>query len=108
MPIYEYRCNTCGDRVEALIHDGVTPVCPSCEGQDLERLLSLPAIQTQCGVEPKDQDLMDGGAFRMLWNTRWSRTVVVMMGVLPLIGNVRNQAAMNRRFSPNRCSSRLR
>ena len=47
MPIYEYCCQACGNRFEALIRAEVTPVCPSCESQDLERLLSLTTVQSE-------------------------------------------------------------
>ena len=40
MPIYEYECRTCHHEFEQLIRTGDTPVCPSCKGQTLERLLS--------------------------------------------------------------------
>ena len=40
MPIYEYRCNGCGDEFEflQLPARATTPACPSCSGEDLERL----------------------------------------------------------------------
>ncbi|MGE0445959.1 MAG: zinc ribbon domain-containing protein [Vicinamibacterales bacterium] len=40
MPIYEYRCNGCGDEFEFLKLPSKTeaPACPSCAGVDLERL----------------------------------------------------------------------
>jgi putative FmdB family regulatory protein len=47
MPIYEYGCNTCGHRFELLVRKDTTLACPACEGQDLERLLSLPSIQSE-------------------------------------------------------------
>jgi putative FmdB family regulatory protein len=39
MPIYEYACRSCGHEFEQLIRTGDTAACPSCKGQDLERLL---------------------------------------------------------------------
>jgi putative FmdB family regulatory protein len=42
MPLYEYECRDCGHQFEALVRRGDTPSCPSCKGQDLERLLSVP------------------------------------------------------------------
>ena len=40
MPIYEYRCNGCGDEFEflQLPSSAATAACPSCAGVDLERL----------------------------------------------------------------------
>ncbi len=42
MPIYEYKCRTCGHPFEELVRLGETPNCPSCNGNDLERLRSPP------------------------------------------------------------------
>jgi putative FmdB family regulatory protein len=46
MPIYDYKCQSCGHRFDALVKLGETPNCPACDGGDLERLVSLPAIST--------------------------------------------------------------
>ena len=46
MPIYEYRCEACGAEFEALVLGKTVPRCPSCEGQDLERVLSLPTVHS--------------------------------------------------------------
>jgi putative FmdB family regulatory protein len=46
MPIYEYECRACGHRFELIVRVSDTPVCPSCQGQDLERLLSLFAVDS--------------------------------------------------------------
>jgi len=47
MPIYEYRCGGCGHEFEQLIRTGDTPACPSCKGQNLERLLSHVAVSSE-------------------------------------------------------------
>ena len=47
MPIYEYSCNACSHEFEALIRKQTTPACPSCESEDLERLLSLPTVHSE-------------------------------------------------------------
>ena len=48
MPIYEYECRGCGWTFEKLVQRGVEPTaCPACEREDLERLISLPGIQTE-------------------------------------------------------------
>lgn len=46
MPLYEYRCSSCGERVEVLQHVGDPPLteCPHCGG-GMEKLLSAPALQ---------------------------------------------------------------
>ncbi len=45
MPLYEYRCETCG-RFENLqkLSDGPLAACPTCGGA-VERLISAPAFQ---------------------------------------------------------------
>jgi putative FmdB family regulatory protein len=47
MPIYEYQCRGCGNQFEALVRKSDTPACPKCESNDLERLISLPALKTE-------------------------------------------------------------
>ena len=46
MPIYEYRCESCQHRFETLVLGEDKPECPSCQSQDLERLLSLPRVHS--------------------------------------------------------------
>jgi len=46
MPIYEYRCRGCQAAFEALVRTGDTPICPSCTSADLERLVSLFAVDS--------------------------------------------------------------
>lgn len=46
MPLYEYRCEKCGSRIEKIqkFSDPPLAICEKCGG-DLTRLLSAPAIQ---------------------------------------------------------------
>lgn len=46
MPLYEYECDSCGDRIEVLQRVGAPPigVCQHCGGS-MKRLLSAPAFQ---------------------------------------------------------------
>lgn len=46
MPLYEYRCTSCGEHVEVLQRIGEAPlkVCPRCQGP-MEKVLSAPALQ---------------------------------------------------------------
>ena len=46
MPVYEFRCRTCETEFEVLVRGNVAPVCPSCGGSDLERLLSNFAVSS--------------------------------------------------------------
>ncbi len=48
MPIFEYSCRACGDQFEVLVRPGSgEPACPKCQSQDLEKLLSIPAVQSE-------------------------------------------------------------
>jgi putative FmdB family regulatory protein len=46
MPLYDFKCRTCGRQFEELVRLGETPDCPACHGSDLERLISIPAVST--------------------------------------------------------------
>ena len=46
MPIYEYSCEACGHEFETLVLGETKPECPSCQSQDLKRLLSLPRVHS--------------------------------------------------------------
>jgi len=44
MPIYEYRCQECGEKFEKLVRSGNDHpklTCPNCGSQQAEKLLSL-------------------------------------------------------------------
>lgn len=50
MPIYEYKCNQCGDESEILHKSSnITSVeCPGCGSEDMEKLISAPgAVMTK-------------------------------------------------------------
>ena len=42
MPTYEYRCNSCGHELEAFqkITEAALKLCPQCNKESLERLIS--------------------------------------------------------------------
>ena len=46
MPLYEYECESCGERTEVLQRVGAPPIgaCGACGGK-MKRLLSAPAFQ---------------------------------------------------------------
>ena len=47
MPIYEYECRGCGHHFEfLLLPTSTAPVCPSCNGNDLERAISMFAVSS--------------------------------------------------------------
>ena len=41
MPIYEYRCRSCGHDFETLVRGGEQPACARCAGAELEKKLSV-------------------------------------------------------------------
>ncbi len=43
MPLYEYTCRDCEHTFETLVLNGEAVACPECQGEDLERLWSVPA-----------------------------------------------------------------
>lgn len=47
MPIYEYRCESCGHTLDALqkIADAPLSDCPSCDESALKRLISAPVFR---------------------------------------------------------------
>ena len=47
MPLYEYECGACGNRFELIrkFSDEPVEVCPKCGKNDVQKLLSSPAIQ---------------------------------------------------------------
>ncbi|HHH75527.1 MAG TPA: zinc ribbon domain-containing protein [Phycisphaerae bacterium] len=56
MPLYEYNCSGCGEKVEILVPSHKTrPNCPKCGSKKLKRLLSTFAThqgqpQNSCGI----------------------------------------------------------
>ncbi|MBL7183694.1 MAG: zinc ribbon domain-containing protein [Anaerolineae bacterium] len=46
MPVYEYRCENCGEQVEVLVRSRTStpPTCPNCGSSLLEKLLSVPYV----------------------------------------------------------------
>jgi len=44
MPLFEYECRGCGQQFEAFVTAARAPVCPSCDGEDLQKRLSSPGM----------------------------------------------------------------
>lgn len=51
MPIYEYQCEDCGHRMEALqkINDSPLQVCPECHSSGLVKLVSASSFRLKGG-----------------------------------------------------------
>lgn len=47
MPLYDYRCTDCDRTFELLLRSSDTPLCPACNGSNLEKLVSCPATPGQ-------------------------------------------------------------
>lgn len=44
MPIYEYRCDECGEKFELFVRSGsqkTVPICPHCGSQQVRKAISL-------------------------------------------------------------------
>ena len=44
MPIYEYRCNECGEKFELFVRsvaNQTAPVCPKCDSLEVQKNISL-------------------------------------------------------------------
>ncbi len=55
MPIYEYVCQVCGGKTEALQATGAGPeslACAICGAKDLRKVLSVPNISRTGGEKP--------------------------------------------------------
>ena len=50
MPVYEYRCESCGERCEKLVRsirqEPPEVHCPACQGTEVRRLISAPVVHS--------------------------------------------------------------
>jgi putative FmdB family regulatory protein len=52
MPLYEYRCNTCGSSFEKMMRwseSGRVPVCPNCQSDDTSKKITTFASSSSGG-----------------------------------------------------------
>ena len=51
MPIYEYRCHSCGHQLEKLQRIGADPItdCPECNNPELKRVISAAGFRLAGG-----------------------------------------------------------
>lgn len=63
MPIYEYRCGSCGTTFEKMVKmNAAPPVCPSCAASDVKKLVSTSSFVLKGGGWYKDHyGLKSGG-----------------------------------------------
>lgn len=50
MPIFEYICNECAHRFEALVYGKDKAECPKCHSKNLEPQLSIFAVSAKSGT----------------------------------------------------------
>jgi putative FmdB family regulatory protein len=62
MPLYEYTCRKCEHSFETVVTTATVGDvrCPSCESQDLERLIGLPAPGRVADGQPTTNCRGDG------------------------------------------------
>lgn len=58
MPIYEYKCNRCGEDFEKLVFRNQAVKCPKCNSEDLTKKFSLFGMS---GVENSDPSSSSSG-----------------------------------------------
>jgi len=78
MPIYEFECNECGQRVshfQRRIADTAAPACPRCRSQNLRRLVSRFAVvrSAEDSFDDSDLDGLDGDDPEAM--ARWARSM---------------------------------
>ena len=44
MPIFAYKCQGCSHHFELIVHGSTIPVCPECQGKNLEKQLTSFAV----------------------------------------------------------------
>ena len=49
MPLYEYRCQSCGTEQEILVRNDNDLICAKCGATRLEKMLSVPAAPAMGG-----------------------------------------------------------
>jgi putative FmdB family regulatory protein len=55
MPIYEYDCQSCGNRFEKIVYGSAAPSCPSCNSVDLDKRISTFAVSS-AGADSRASD----------------------------------------------------
>jgi putative FmdB family regulatory protein len=67
MPIYEFKCTSCGEAFEVILDMGETsPSCPICGGNECTKLIGAPAVHIKTDhatarIEKRVKDyLIDG------------------------------------------------
>lgn len=65
MPIFEYLCESCGHRFEAILFGEQAPSCPKCHTDKLEKQLSTFAVNKGSGHSAADMGCGQANCCRM-------------------------------------------
>ncbi len=58
MPLFDFRCSACGFVFEELVRrPSKRPPCPSCSSNDVEKLVSMPAIRSEQTTQKAIRDV---------------------------------------------------
>ena len=49
MPLFDFRCRSCGEQFETLVRPPAEPACPACASPDLERLVTGFSVSIRSG-----------------------------------------------------------
>lgn len=87
MPIYEYRCHTCGRRVSLFVRTlsgAESPRCPLCGGEELTRLISRVTVLRSWGESldrvPDPESFTDVDEDDPRETARWLRRIRQELG----------------------------
>lgn len=63
MPIYEYRCESCGHQFEKMVKMGAqAPACPECAAADVRKLISASSFHLKGSGWYKDHYGLKSGS----------------------------------------------
>ena len=58
MPIFEFRCSTCGEEFERLVLRSSAPAdCPSCGSTELKRIFSISSVSSDSTRRRASRDI---------------------------------------------------
>jgi putative FmdB family regulatory protein len=61
MPLFEYACRSCGRQFEHLTRADHAPSCPTCSSTELEKQMSVFAVNTGGGQSSSPAEAPAGG-----------------------------------------------
>jgi putative FmdB family regulatory protein len=61
MPIFEYKCSSCGEMFETLVRHNTQPTCPNCGGTYLAKQLSMFSSASGSSVGGSQETAPAGG-----------------------------------------------